>query len=688
MNLKTVLELLITAIITLQTSFATFADSQAPELPTKSKIIATAKKVNDYWIANHLDPGNNEWARATYFAGNIELYKVSQKKKYLDYTLKWANNNQWAISGGTGSSNADNHAAGQVYLDLYLMDSVKVASRISAIESSIDYWIENFPLSDKWWWADALFMAMPTITRLGAATGKEKYYEKLYALFRNTRDTLIVNSSNTYLWTQEYRTLYGEGPIVTCPVCGNDSDGLYNKADRLWYRDWRYQPGVPPGYDWYASGKNVAKQSPNGKNIYWSRGNGWVFAALARTLQFLPETDAHRTEYIEIFTEMAEALKNCQRADGFWNMNLGDPEHYPAPETSGTGFFTFGLAWGINNALLDSATYYPVVSKAWNGLSTIAVEPDGNVKYAQNVGESPIDPSRLTTSSVDFGVGAVLFAASEVAKLAFDDGLPDDGDDETDDNEVLLDRSDWEIVCSSEGAVDAAVAPIGDYPKYIVDGDNVTAFLFVKPGVTYGGVTVPANTKPWFMINLKKVCDMTYMLYRHRDHGNTTTYLRASKGSFYGSNTGEDNDWQPIIENFDITTDDAEVRINFPEKVSYQYVKFIIEEWLAPPRGNTIQISEFNLGNTAATGIKTVNTYADSQVSVYPNPVKAGQAFTVRLNGELADAVISIYSSMGVKLDEKRVNSNFAEQIVNHRGIYIVTVKKNVETYTFKIIVN
>jgi rhamnogalacturonyl hydrolase YesR len=660
-----------------------------PELPTRSEVISVANRVNVHWIDNHASPGNNEWTRAAYFVGNLELYKASQKKKYLTYTLAWANNNKWAVRDGISTSNADNHAAGQIYLDLYLMDETKVPSRIAAIKEAIDYWIDNYPQSDRWWWADALFMAMPTIARLGAATNEDQYYEKLYALFRNTRDTLIVNSSNTYLWSNEYRMLYGEGPIVSCPDCGNDADGLYNKTDKLWYRDWRYQPGVPPGYDWYSSGKTVEKESPNGKNIYWSRGNGWVFAALARTLQCLPETDAHRQEYVDMFVEMAAALKNCQRTDGFWNMNLGDPDHYPAPETSGTGFFTYGLAWGVNNGLLDRNAFYPVVARAWNGLAETAIQTDGNVRYTQNVQERPVDPSRLTTQSVDFGVGAVLLAASEVSRLAFDDGLPPDDDpDLPGSNDVLLDRSDWEITCSSPGPVDESVAIDGDYPGYILDGDNVTAFLFVKPGATYGRVSVPAGVKPYFTIDLKQAQEINCLYYRHRDYGNTTPYLRASKASFYGSDSGEDDDWQPLIENFDIAVNETEVRVEFPKAVC-RYVKFVMEAWYALPQGNTIQVSEFNLGNSALeTGIKAGSLLADSPIGVYPNPAKAGQAFTIDLGDAPAESEIRIFSVSGTKQVERKTGGRFIRQTLHRQGVYIIEVKKNQQVYLSKIIIN
>ena len=172
----------------------------------------------------------------------------------------------------------------------------------------------------------------------------------------------------------------------------------------MWYRDESFKPP-------YAT--------KNGMESYWSRGNGWVIAAHARVLQLLPENDNHRAEYIQTFQKMAEALKSRQRTDGFWGVSLDDPNEFPGPETSGTAFFTYSLAWGINNHLLDSATYISVVQKAWNGLTTIAVQPNGALGYVQGVGSNPASSQPVTVNSTaDFGVGAFLLAGTEVAKLA------------------------------------------------------------------------------------------------------------------------------------------------------------------------------------------------------------------------------------------------------------------------------
>lgn len=77
-----------------------------------------------------------------------------------------------------------------------------------------------------------------------------------------------------------------------------------------------------------------------GRNVSWSRGNGWAIAALTKVFQVLPPDSPYRAGYLNDFREMAARLAQVQRADGFWNVNLGDSDNYPGPETSGTAVFT------------------------------------------------------------------------------------------------------------------------------------------------------------------------------------------------------------------------------------------------------------------------------------------------------------------------------------------------------------
>lgn len=233
--------------------------------------------------------------------------------------------------------------------------------------------------SPKWWWVDALYVAMPVYAQLsnlehdGTLPEKLGYSSALFAKYDETKQ----------------------------------QRGLWDAEEGMWYRDLRF----------------VNMPSPNGEKIFWSRGNGWAFAALARVLEILPTTDPHYQEYLATFQQMAAALIEKQDQAGFWHQNLADPDHCGGPESSGTAFFTYGLAWGINHQHLDRATYLPATIRAWEWLTETAVQDDpaGLLGYVQPVGDAPIctqeQPLPGPTTTEDFGVGLFLLAASEVVKL-------------------------------------------------------------------------------------------------------------------------------------------------------------------------------------------------------------------------------------------------------------------------------
>jgi unsaturated rhamnogalacturonyl hydrolase len=340
--------------------------SSADSLPNKTAIHAAMKLVNEYWINTHADPGDNGWARATYFEGDLAMYQVSGEVNYLQYAIRWGERNQWGLSGGNGTRFADNQCAGGVYLELNQV--APVPQRIADITTSINGMV-NSPANDDWYWIDALHMAMPVFAKLGVLHNDTTYFDKMYDLYRDAKSRR----------------------------------GLYNSDDALWYRDESF---LPP------------RTTPHGEPVYWSRGNGWVFAAHVRVLQELPANDPHRPEYLATFQNMAAALRRVQRPDGFWNVSLADPDDFAGPETSGTALFTYGLAWGINNGYLDEAAYRPVVTKAWNGMVRVAVHPDGFLGYVQGVACEPASAQPVTyDTTADFGVGAFLLAGSELSKF-------------------------------------------------------------------------------------------------------------------------------------------------------------------------------------------------------------------------------------------------------------------------------
>jgi rhamnogalacturonyl hydrolase YesR len=363
-------------------AFGSAAQMQAQELPDRENILHTMVKVNNYFMAkysNFTEPSHvgitrpsNIWTRGVYYEGLMSLHQICPQDEYYRYALEWAEFHQWGLRNGNTTRNADDQCCGQTYIDLY--NIAPDPEKIRNIKLCMDHLIHT-PQVDDWSWIDAIQMAMPILAQLGELTNDNRYFEKMYQMYSFTRNNQGIK-------------------------------GLYNPVEGLWWRDADFLPPY---------------KEPNGKNCYWSRGNGWVYAALVRVLDLLPTGEIHRQEYIADFLAMSEALKNCQREDGFWNVSLHDPAHFGGKETTGTSLFVYGMAWGINNGVLDRKTYLPVVWKAWNALEKEAVHADGFLGWVQGTGKEPKDSQPVTYDKVpnfeDFGVGCFLLGASEMYKL-------------------------------------------------------------------------------------------------------------------------------------------------------------------------------------------------------------------------------------------------------------------------------
>ncbi|WP_329454921.1 glycoside hydrolase family 88 protein [Streptomyces sp. NBC_01497] len=343
-------------------------------LPSRAEITAVLREVADQWIDANPGPGDNQWANATFYSGLMALHTLTGDARYLDRSRSWAESHAYALNGGTTTRNADDQCAGQVYLDLY--EAEGGSAKLTAIEACLHRmtYTDQVTKNDDWWWDDALHMGMPSFARLGALRGDTGYWTKLHSLYTHTKSA--------------------EG-----------GPGLFVPATGLWYRDKNFLPG--------------GILSPSGKPVVWSRGNGWVAAGHVKTLKALPAGRSDTAEYADTLKRLVTAVARVQRADGFWNVNLADPRHFPGPETSGTVFFAYGTAYAVASGLVDRATYLPVAARAWNGLVATAVHPDGALGYVQKVGDRP-DSSQPVTydSTADFGVGGFLLAGVELAALA------------------------------------------------------------------------------------------------------------------------------------------------------------------------------------------------------------------------------------------------------------------------------
>jgi unsaturated rhamnogalacturonyl hydrolase len=332
----------------------------SPKL-TRKNVSHAMQKVADWQLAR-AEPGfSQDWTFAALYTGFMAVPKAANGEKYQQAMLRMSKKFNW--QPGPRVPNADDGAIGQTYLDLYFRyhDPAMMAPIRERMDTVMA--LPDNPEKPLWWWCDALYMAPPVLAKLSRATGERKYLDFM-----------------DHEWW------------IT-------SNLLYSPPNHLFFRDKSF----------------LDKHEANGSPIFWSRGNGWVFAALARVLAEMPRDYPSRPKYVAQFKEMAEELAGLQGADGLWRPGLLDATAYKLPENSGSAFYTYAFAYGINSGILERAKYLPVVEKAWQGLLSHIYE-DGRLGCIQPVGAAPGDFT--AASSYVFGTGAFLLAGSEVYRLA------------------------------------------------------------------------------------------------------------------------------------------------------------------------------------------------------------------------------------------------------------------------------
>jgi rhamnogalacturonyl hydrolase YesR len=325
-------------------------------------IVAAARKVADWELARSQPYFGDSWTWCPLYFGLMETTRITGDAKYAAPLPAVGDKYQW--KPGPHLENADDHCIGQLYLDLYLQDRAagKVEpDRIAATAAQFDSLLTH--RNDAWWWCDALFMSPPVWARLSSATGERKYLDYM----------------NSHWW--------------------ETTGALYDTQEHLFFRDAKY----------------LTRRSPNGSKIFWSRGNGWVVAAIARVLQFMPADYPDRGRYVTLLKDMSQRLLALQDEHGLWHSSLLEPAAYPLPENSGSALMVYAMAWGVNAKILDRATYEPAIGRAWTGL-VAHIYADGRLGCIQQTGEGPA--YYKPTASFNYGVGAFLMAAGQVEQMA------------------------------------------------------------------------------------------------------------------------------------------------------------------------------------------------------------------------------------------------------------------------------
>lgn len=327
----------------------------------KDSIISIMHRVNDYQSSNAWLNNDRNWKRGTFYTGVMAFYEATGDSNILNQAIKWSSKHTWRV-GTEWFYPANRLTCSQTYLQIYFVkgNEFMIKRTKEYMDSQLS---KNEPAYKQGWdYIDALYVGAPAYVMMSKATGEKKYSDYINRIF----------------WEL--------------------ADYLFDDDEKLFYRD----------------DKARLEKSKNGKKVLWSRGNGWVMASLPRILKYLPKEDTNYKKYENLLKTMSKSVAARQGHDGLWRTNLADTAEYPMPESSGTAFFTYAMAWGINNGILEYDEFIPVVEKAWKGLYNI-VDEDGKVCYGQGVSR---DPGKVDKEgSEEYVAGAFLLAGSEMLEL-------------------------------------------------------------------------------------------------------------------------------------------------------------------------------------------------------------------------------------------------------------------------------
>lgn len=343
----------------------------------KADVKKVMRSVADWQIAHQPEVKHQPlgWENAAMYMGMLDWAELTEKEdkdgKYYKFLYSIGSKGGWQPA--KRMYHADDICVSQVYIDMYRRYNRKEMLNPTFARTQ---WVianppdDNMKLNygtgkglEKWTWCDALFMAPAVYVKLYTLTGDKKYMKFADKEFKDTYNY------------------------------------LYDKDEHLFFRDWRY----------------FTQKEKNGKKVFWGRGNGWVLGGLSEILKELPDKDKYRKFYENLFIELSNSVLKCQQADGYWRASMLDPESYPSPETSSTGFIVYAFAYGVNAGILPAEKFMPAIEKGWKALVS-AVEDDGKLGYVQPIGADPRHVTRDMTEV--YGVGAFLLAGNEIYKMS------------------------------------------------------------------------------------------------------------------------------------------------------------------------------------------------------------------------------------------------------------------------------
>ncbi len=274
-------------------------------------------RVADYTM-NELDYSIfTDWGKGLCIHGLIDAYAVTGDEKYLSFAQYWVDQSIYTQTAegtfGHGELTVGDSTAIGLSV-LYFYNRTGDIKYLEAALKNLNYlrsperiWVGGPPLiggsshvqNEAELWIDHLYMVVPFWAKVGVILGNTTYIDE------------AVNQIYVHL-------KYLKDPAT-------------NLVAHIW--------SEAEGY-----------LDPN----LWGRGIGWATAAIARTLEIIPETHTNYSDLLNTVLLMLASLDDYQDASGLWHTIINDSSTYL--ETSGATLFAYTVAklHNLNSTWIDA----------------------------------------------------------------------------------------------------------------------------------------------------------------------------------------------------------------------------------------------------------------------------------------------------------------------------------------------
>lgn len=336
--------------------------------PSPQSLLKDMQRVAQWQLENPSEHPLNHWAQTPFFLGLSQLSQISGDTRHLETLATFGKKLSYAP--GPRLTHPADHTILQAWLELYQHDKdpAKLTPATTHFEKITATLTSESPKTISggtltWPSSDALFMSPPVWAHLSELTGDPKY----------------LQWADKEWWTT--------------------TDLLYHPTHHLFYQDNTF----------------FKKSTPSGGKIFSSRANGLALAGLIHILDHLPTTHPSREKYLGLYHDIIHQLIALQNPDGLWRPSLLDSGH-PIGESSGSAFFIYAIAWGLNRSLLPEETFRPALLTGYQALAK-NIQPNGMLGFVQKIEDSPGKNHPTAQSTEVHGTGAFLLAAAEITRL-------------------------------------------------------------------------------------------------------------------------------------------------------------------------------------------------------------------------------------------------------------------------------